>query len=674
MSELTKYLYVLKYGEKEAEQVSLYSTKEECEEPNLKLEIDGAVAFAKLGEVGEDSASSLRIYQTSTEKTYAVLKNAEPPIIVPNYWVDLNGDIINVKMSEVRTINVDTAAASKNPYMANEQVVSVTFPSCRTIGNGEIVNGTAYGAFSINKNLAEVALDGVKTIGAYAFYNCTSLISTSCPMAISIGAYAFSNCSLLSDIVAAEVTSIGDYAFNKCVGLTSTSAFGSATYIGKYAFYQCSKLSAIVLPSAEEIGDSAFEVSASAYTVDDNQINEITLPNTIKIGYRAFLNRRLGLVNLPSVTEIGALAFSECSKNTTVDFVLNAPSVKIIGEGAFSNSHLKEITMPTVTKIAARAFKWTEADYGYLTKITISDVEEIGESAFYRQSITKVDCPKCTHVGQNCFFGCYALDEINLPSLTIVENGSIGGISGAFNGVAPRTLNLPNLIEIKDYGFSAKDATESTFTSTVEYEFPSLQVIGNYAFYRRPIGAVIATGVLSIGNYAFSASHLQSINYPNVITVGNRAFEKNNFTAAIFPMATSVGGYCFSSCKNLDTVVLASATTVGPGAFENCSALIDISLPKVIILRNGMFYKCTNLLNVSCSNVEEIEDNAFNGCDALLELSFPSAVTIADNAFAGCKRLGKIHFSGRNESVIKLLNGYPSNFGATNATVYFDLP
>ncbi len=78
MSELSKKLHIVKDGAAEEELVTLYSTTDECAEPNLKFEVDGAMAYAKLGDVSDSEASSLRVYRDSDSTTYAVLKTAIP--------------------------------------------------------------------------------------------------------------------------------------------------------------------------------------------------------------------------------------------------------------------------------------------------------------------------------------------------------------------------------------------------------------------------------------------------------------------------------------------------------------------------------------------------------------------------------------------------------------------
>lgn len=76
MSELTKKLRYIKSGSTTEESCSLYSTADECPEPYLSFTVDGANAYAKLGDVDDANASDIRVYRNSDSKTYAVLKSA----------------------------------------------------------------------------------------------------------------------------------------------------------------------------------------------------------------------------------------------------------------------------------------------------------------------------------------------------------------------------------------------------------------------------------------------------------------------------------------------------------------------------------------------------------------------------------------------------------------------
>ena len=84
-----------------------------------------------------------------------------------------------------------------------------------------------------NKNSIKSVLivDGVETIGAYAFYECNNLTTVEIPNSItSIGAYAFYGCSSLTEVAIPDsVTSLGEYAFAHCERLELVRIPGSVT-------------------------------------------------------------------------------------------------------------------------------------------------------------------------------------------------------------------------------------------------------------------------------------------------------------------------------------------------------------------------------------------------------------------------------------------------------------
>ncbi|MBR5459464.1 MAG: leucine-rich repeat protein, partial [Clostridia bacterium] len=84
-------------------------------------------------------------------------------------------------------------------------------------------------------------LDGVTTVGNYAFYKCTKATGVELPEGItSVGQGAFRGCTRLTSITLPEgVLKIEANAFNGCTNLTSVNIPDSVTEIGKDIFIKC---------------------------------------------------------------------------------------------------------------------------------------------------------------------------------------------------------------------------------------------------------------------------------------------------------------------------------------------------------------------------------------------------------------------------------------------------
>ena len=94
--------------------------------------------------------------------------------------------------------------------------------------------------------------DSVTSIGAYAFYGCSSLKEVTIPDSVtSIGDYAFYECSNLTEVTIPDsVTSIGAYAFYGCSSLTEVTIPNSVTSLGEYAFAHCERLELVKIPGS----------------------------------------------------------------------------------------------------------------------------------------------------------------------------------------------------------------------------------------------------------------------------------------------------------------------------------------------------------------------------------------------------------------------------------------
>ena len=94
--------------------------------------------------------------------------------------------------------------------------------------------------------------EGVKTIGAGAFWNCGKLASITLPGTLTeIGNAAFRGCTALTAIeLPEELTRIRPQVFEGCIGLTSVRIPESVTEIGWTAFANCKNLEYVWLPPA----------------------------------------------------------------------------------------------------------------------------------------------------------------------------------------------------------------------------------------------------------------------------------------------------------------------------------------------------------------------------------------------------------------------------------------
>lgn len=190
-----------------------------------------------------------------------------------------------------------------------------------------------------------------------------------------------------------------------------------------------------------------------------------------------------------------------------------------------------------------------------------------------------------------------------------------------------------------------------------------------------------------------NTEYLDAIDVQDIIS---GAYQNNNKLSMIyFPSCKTIDFAAFFGCTRLAIVNLANVTSIGSDAFSQCSALVTLNLPKVTTLGDSTFYNCAALTNINLPSVTTIEDSTFLGCSLLTDVRLPKVKTlktqafrncislktiqlpavnsIGSNAFTDCLNVSEIHFAAANKSAITSASGYSNKFGATNATIYFDL-
>ena len=252
--------------------------------------------------------------------------------------------------------------------------------------------------------------DTVKTVGDYAFANCESLTQATLSDNLNLIAIGiFANCTKLNSIdIPPEIESIGEYAFYKCKSLETIEIPQTVTDIGGFAFYECVELNNPTIPSGITIFNKHVFYGCK-------NITEITIPNGVNtIDDCAFEESGLINIEIPnSVKTIQKLAFKNCYNLESVKL---PDSITEIPIRAFSDcANLKEISFPKSVKlIGESAFEGCTN----LTEINLPDsLESIGARAFYgcEKVGNIIFNEKLIDVGDFAFASCHEIKNILLP-------------------------------------------------------------------------------------------------------------------------------------------------------------------------------------------------------------------------------------------------------------------
>ena len=116
--------------------------------------------------------------------------------------------------------------------------------------------------------LTDVAIPyGVTSIGAQAFFACSSLSSVTIPDSVTvIGLWAFGSCSSLTSVtIGRAVANINEFAFDSCVSLTGVFFRGNAPSLTCCAFYWDTSATVFYLPGTRAWGATFFGVPTAPW-------------------------------------------------------------------------------------------------------------------------------------------------------------------------------------------------------------------------------------------------------------------------------------------------------------------------------------------------------------------------------------------------------------------------
>ena len=301
-------------------------------------------------------------------------------------------------------------------------------------GAGDMANYD-YGTAPWYKNRLEIMSvmieDGVTSIGAYAFINCSELAYIHIHESVaSMGEFALGECpSLHSVIIPENLTVIERYAFAGCTGLTDIIIKEGVEKIGYRAFRYCNSLLSIAIPeTVRSIGGEAFgqcsqlrdvfissgliSIEAEAFR-DCVSLTNIAIPDSVtEINYGAFQNcTNLKAVYLPEkITRISHYAFYHCEKLEEIvvpDGVTNIDAYAFLGCAELKNVFLPD-SLLTIDESAFRAC-------GNIINIILPNkLSEIKNSAFRDcGKLTDISIPySVSTISDNAFKGCPCLQNV----------------------------------------------------------------------------------------------------------------------------------------------------------------------------------------------------------------------------------------------------------------------
>lgn len=340
------------------------------------------------------------------------------------------------------------------------------------------------------------------------------------------------------------------------------------------------------------------------------------------------------------------------------DFILSENKITGLHETALGKIDGKQftITVPDDSEITGIAAKLDGSILGeHVTRLT---AVTIGANI--------------TEIGQNAFFGCKLLKELDLSgatSLTTVGMDAFNTNATSANGV--KTLTVPEAIT------SIGNRAFANHTGLIEINFYAAEC-GDVAkqkdnpFYKAGYNSGVTVNLGATGkkvtkipaNLFYSdAAYVHGVNTVNFVNVdttpkttgevkfGDNAFHTSKELATVTfgnVIIPEIGKNAFSSTKISSITLPAGVTKIGDAAFSSCEALANVNfMDGITYIGNSAFKGCKQLTNAaftSGSQLTYIGDEAF-ASSGLTEIVIPKKVTnLGRSAYNKCASAKSIHY------------------------------
>ena len=440
-------------------------------------------------------------------------------ITIPNSVTSI-GDDAFYGCRELDFVMIPNSVTSigKNPFAYCSDLTSIIVDSNNTVYDSRdncnaIIRKVDNTLISGCKNT--IIPYSVTSIGNWAFYSCSSLITVTIPNSVSsIGGWAFFDCKDLTTItIANSVTSIGDYAFSGCDQLTDVYCYATLVpSTGNNTFSQYNATLHVPASSLDNYKNTdpwsnfitivPIEEEPTELNLNDGDIFEAQTVEGINMKFRV-----LSAAQKTCEVYYNAIG-GQASGSVTIPSEVNGYMVIAIGNRAFPKiDALSSVTIPnTVTTIGDHAFYSCSG----LTSIIIpNSVTTIGGSAFSScNGLTSITIPNSvTTIGDDAFWYCSGLTSIivderntvydsrnNCNAIIRKENNTL--ISGCKNTIIPNNVTTIRRGSFAGCSGLTSVTIPSSVTSIEDYAFWNCSKLTDVYCY--------AIQVPSLGNKSFS--------------------------------------------------------------------------------------------------------------------------------------------------------------------------
>lgn len=536
---------------------------------------------------------------------------------------NLNSEIVDTEGAIIESMGESVFAysgiSSLSPLADSIHITALT-PSMFAYTNIESLNGIT---------------DKITSLGNSCFKGCKSLTDISALLESSvteIPAYGFAECSSLKHLIGCwNISVINEYAFYNCSSLISTTGLGETLLsIGDYAFSNCSSLKAMVLttPYAPALIGKPFtgtNISSIPLYVREEYIPVFSsIPDWYAFREVTQRSIKIHLEDIGGESE-DALNISEENALHTgvkVSYDIDSPSDKGMwfvdyGDGSpiehfYSKGDFVQQAIPSSGHQYPIRGNYTITLYGDIIELWSTNRKD----ATTANDILDGTYPKKTP------------DLIDFkPFLSGLE------VNASSISISSQYLAKIGDFTFFDYGQPVSSLLNNDIELNVSISMGIGGTIGAYAFAKKesthgPIGNIETFNAEFVYDYAFYNAALTSSSAFSSIT--NRREEgQEPFGAWAFannPYLTEVSGF-------------SSLQIVEEGMFANCSAITSTNgMTSVSRIEADGFYGCSSLTTVRDfnSSLDYIGEGAFAGCYNITKIFMASLIPpyLAEHGFS----------------------------------------